>query len=295
MGIFNLKNLVRGNDRQKIKNRISDTIRTTIMSRYDLQKHFSVSVIIGAINKNPYYADMCSKLDAVRYQKMLERAEKERLYQQKVEEKRRRIAEINEQIIATMPADVKNLYPAARMMERNFILHIGPTNSGKTYQAMQAFRNAKTGVYLGPLRLLAYEVYEDTNAAGVPCNMVTGEEEILTDNAKHTASTIELMDENEEKVAKYLKKNGYWRVKVTQASRDLGVDITCRKGLFKKYAVQCKRYSTPVGVQAVQEVVAGKKMYRCNSAMVITNSRFTKTAELLAQKNKVKLIAEING
>lgn len=99
----------------------------------------------------------------------------------------------------------------------------------------------------------------------------------------------------EEKVAKYLKKNGYWRVKVTQASRDLGVDITCRKGLFKKYAVQCKRYSTPVGVQAVQEVVAGKKMYRCNSAMVITNSRFTKAAELLAQKNKVKLIAEIKG
>lgn len=34
----------------------------------------------------------------------------------------------------------------------------GPTNSGKTYQALQALAAAKRGVYCGPLRLLAMEV-----------------------------------------------------------------------------------------------------------------------------------------
>lgn len=50
----------------------------------------------------------------------------------------------------------------------------GPTNSGKTYNALQAFKAAEKGVYCGPLRLLAMEVYDSTNADGVLCNLVTG-------------------------------------------------------------------------------------------------------------------------
>ena len=42
-------------------------------------------------------------------------------------------------------------------------MHIGPTNSGKTFDALQAFRNADEGAYLAPLRLLALEVAENTN------------------------------------------------------------------------------------------------------------------------------------
>lgn len=34
----------------------------------------------------------------------------------------------------------------------------GPTNSGKTYSALQSLSAAKRGVYAGPLRLLAMEV-----------------------------------------------------------------------------------------------------------------------------------------
>ena len=35
---------------------------------------------------------------------------------------------------------------------------MGPTNSGKTHAALQALKSAGTGVYCGPLRLLAWEV-----------------------------------------------------------------------------------------------------------------------------------------
>ncbi|KAG0234497.1 hypothetical protein BGW42_006578 [Actinomortierella wolfii] len=66
--------------------------------------------------------------------------------------------------------------PAARLMKRKVIMHVGPTNSGKTYQALMRLQQAETGVYLSPLRLLAHEVFERMNNAGAKCNLVTGEE-----------------------------------------------------------------------------------------------------------------------
>jgi ATP-dependent RNA helicase SUPV3L1/SUV3 len=77
-------------------------------------------------------------------------------------------------------ADLRNpyeWYPSARMMQRTVHLHVGPTNSGKTYQALKALENSKTGIYAGPLRLLAHEVYTRFQAAGKPCALVTGEEQ----------------------------------------------------------------------------------------------------------------------
>jgi restriction system protein len=53
--------------------------------------------------------------------------------------------------------------------------------------------------------------------------------------------------------------------------------------------VQAKRYSQSVGVKAVQEAVAAKAYYDCTEAMVVSNSRYTKQAAHLAQKNKVVL------
>ena len=56
-----------------------------------------------------------------------------------------------------------------------------------------------------------------------------------------------------------------------------------------KYAIQCKFYSSPVGVSSVQEISAGKEFYNCHVAVVMTNSTFTKNATELAQKTKVLL------
>ena len=54
-------------------------------------------------------------------------------------------------------------YPEARQIQRRIIYHAGPTNSGKTYHALQAFLKAKSGTYCGPLRLLANEVHSKAN------------------------------------------------------------------------------------------------------------------------------------
>ena len=96
--------------------------------------------------------------------------------------------------------------------------------------------------------------------------------------------------EYEEAVVKYLKRSGFWCVRLVGGNGgDYGVDITARKGLLRKFAIQCKWYSTPVGVRAVQEVVGGKRVYSCNRAMVITNNTFTRQARKLAAENNVIL------
>ena len=100
-------------------------------------------------------------------------------------------------ILKEIPEDVTQLYPGARGMHRHFILHLGPTNSGKTYESLIACRNAQTGVYLAPLRLLAYEICEKFNLEGVPCRMKTGEEEIDVPFATHTSSTVEMLNTTE--------------------------------------------------------------------------------------------------
>ena len=94
-----------------------------------------------------------------------------------------------------IPDDYAYLYPAARTIERHFILHIGPTNSGKTYSALQAMHRAKDGIYLAPLRLLAYEQFDSMNKDGIYCSLKTGEERIPVPGATVQSSTIEMLDE----------------------------------------------------------------------------------------------------
>lgn len=87
-------------------------------------------------------------------------------------------------------------YPEARALNRKIIFHAGPTNSGKTYHALERYTNAKTGVYCGPLKLLATEVYSKTNNKGTPCDLVTGEEQKYANEngipSNHVACTVEM-------------------------------------------------------------------------------------------------------
>lgn len=92
--------------------------------------------------------------------------------------------------------DLKSLYPLARSIKRELHFFVGPTNSGKTYQAMQELKKANTGVYLAPLRLLALENYENLNSSNIDTSLVTGEEQILNEDAAHLCSTIEMLDFN---------------------------------------------------------------------------------------------------
>jgi ATP-dependent RNA helicase SUPV3L1/SUV3 len=85
-------------------------------------------------------------------------------------------------------------FPLARSLNRRLVYHAGPTNSGKTHAALAALRAAPSGVYCGPLRLLAMEVYDSCNASGLYCSLRTGQERRDVPFARHTACTVEMAD-----------------------------------------------------------------------------------------------------
>ncbi|KAK0386010.1 hypothetical protein NLU13_5847 [Sarocladium strictum] len=91
-------------------------------------------------------------------------------------------------------------FPATRALQRTIHVHVGPTNSGKTYQAIKALENAKTGFYAGPLRLLATETYHRLIARGKKCALITGEEiQIPNDTDVYFKScTVEMIPLNQQ-------------------------------------------------------------------------------------------------
>lgn len=88
--------------------------------------------------------------------------------------------------------------------------------------------------------------------------------------------------------ASLLEKRGYKDVEVTSGSRDYGIDILARKDGIS-FAIQCKCYSAPVGVKAVQEAYAGRDYYDCMVGVVLTNQYFTAPAVEAAGKLKILL------
>ncbi|XP_023527154.1 ATP-dependent RNA helicase SUV3, mitochondrial isoform X1 [Cucurbita pepo subsp. pepo] len=85
-------------------------------------------------------------------------------------------------------------YPNARRKHRKIFLHMGPTNSGKTHNALKRLESSDSGLYCGPLRLLAWEVSKRLNKAKIPCDLITGQEREEVDGAKHKAVTVEMAD-----------------------------------------------------------------------------------------------------
>ena len=78
--------------------------------------------------------------------------------------------------------------------QQRITLHLGPTNSGKTFQGLNQLMQAGSGWYLAPLRLLAHEVFDTLNKQGVRCSLLTGEQRIDVDGAQITAATIEMFN-----------------------------------------------------------------------------------------------------
>ncbi|MBR1560081.1 MAG: hypothetical protein IJ646_07555 [Clostridia bacterium] len=97
-------------------------------------------------------------------------------------------------LVTAVPEHYRDLYPLARAMKRRFILHVGPTNSGKTHEGVGRLKGARNGIYLGPLRLLAAEQFETLNLSDVPCSLVTGEEQIWVPGSRVQSSTVEMAD-----------------------------------------------------------------------------------------------------
>ena len=98
--------------------------------------------------------------------------------------------------VFTNSQNLENNYTKARKMKRKILTFLGPTNSGKTYLAIEKLKKAKKGLYLAPLRLLAREAYDKLKEDGIKVSLITGEEKIIDEEATHICSTIEMLDIN---------------------------------------------------------------------------------------------------
>jgi ATP-dependent RNA helicase SUPV3L1/SUV3 len=88
----------------------------------------------------------------------------------------------------------RDYFPRARALHRELILYAGPTNSGKTWRALNDLTEVETGSYLAPLRLLALEGQDEIEKRGRTASYITGEERDIREGADFIASTIEMMD-----------------------------------------------------------------------------------------------------
>lgn len=89
-------------------------------------------------------------------------------------------------------------------------------------------------------------------------------------------------------LAMLFRRLGY-RVFQTAPMADFGGDLLLEKA-GSRIVVQAKRWRGPIGLKAVQEVVAARGYYRVADAWVMTNSAFTRPARTLARANGVTLI-----
>ena len=77
---------------------------------------------------------------------------------------------------------------------------LGPTNTGKTYVAIEKMLKYETGIFGLPLRLLAREVYDKcVNKVGIEkVALITGEEKIIPSTADYFICTVESMPKDKE-------------------------------------------------------------------------------------------------
>lgn len=100
---------------------------------------------------------------------------------------------------------------------------------------------------------------------------------------------IDRMDgiEFESLLLAHFENIGY-KGRVTKASNDYGADLVLKKD-GKNIVVQAKRYSSKVGIAAVQQIIAAKAYYKAEKCIVVSNNYFTKQAINLAKSDEVEL------
>jgi len=83
--------------------------------------------------------------------------------------------------------------PSRRTQPERVVAHLGPTNSGKTHAALEELAEKRSGVYAGPLRMLAQEAHRrlSDRIGSENVGLVTGEERV-NERAPVVCSTVEM-------------------------------------------------------------------------------------------------------
>jgi ATP-dependent RNA helicase SUPV3L1/SUV3 len=171
----------------------------SILKGFSIESLYSFSVEILVDLLDEYLTDLieleASPFDFSTHKDILRRDKENRVHRQAVERAERARQKEEE---ALMLKDIFGTeYSQAIGHSIQFILHVGDTNTGKTFQALQKMKAANSGLYLGPLRLLALEVYDKLNSEGVACSLKTGEEEKIEQGANHMSCTVEMFHEKD--------------------------------------------------------------------------------------------------
>ncbi|TPR18084.1 restriction endonuclease [Apilactobacillus timberlakei] len=154
----------------------------------------------------------------------------------------------------------------------------------KIYQDLSYLRNEKTDIFkeIDELKQKREHLKEKTSSHQY--------NEFLQYQAKNRLKEIDGFDgyQFENITCQLLKKLGFQDVKLTKGSSDYGIDVLAKNG-ETTYGFQCKLYSSPVGIKAVQEVSSGIEYYKCKKAIVISNSYFTPHAISASKELNVDL------
>lgn len=137
--------------------------------------------------------------------RIAEQQEKLRMIYREKQAQEQKLREASDQRIAQIQMLAgdrhwSRIFPNPQLGARHIEAYLGPTNSGKTYQALQALKSLKPherGVYLAPLRLLAIEVCEELRSQGIAASLITGEERDINPQARVVCSTIEMLDSSQ--------------------------------------------------------------------------------------------------
>jgi restriction system protein len=114
------------------------------------------------------------------------------------------------------------------------------------------------------------------------------------DTASRFISDPEIFDprmqpiDYEKHCALQLEKAG-WGTRLTATTGDQGADVIAHRA-GKVLVLQCKLYSSPVGNDAVQQVIAARQFQSADLAAVASNQPFTRPAKQLAGVSDVHLL-----
>lgn len=133
------------------------------------------------------------KLDLIN--RAFKTADKKMRLLEKVHEEELKIKKIIDKLQIT---EYHTYFSFARGYKRKLKLYLGPTNSGKTYHALNDLTSHDRGVYLSPLRLLAWEGKEEIEKRGKLASLITGEEKQIVEGAEFKSQTIETLNFSEE-------------------------------------------------------------------------------------------------
>ena len=252
---------------------------------------------------NEYIEDLLSLTDIpyttethIELLKKHEKLQEERRKQEELERKRR-IERENRMI-----ADVfgGTITPKENNAVK-YILHIGETNTGKTYHALEKMKRAESGCYLAPLRLLALEVYENLNANGVPCNLKTGEEEKINPDAKHIACTVEMYSEKDEydcivideaqMIADQERGFSWYRAITGANAKEVHIigSQNCKQmllGLLEGAEIHLKEYKRDTPLEVEEKRFSIEDIKKGDALICFSRRKVLETASFLQRKGK---------